>query len=549
MVRPLPDQSKKRSHRPGAMRLAAAALLLGPLSALAANPPQEQVTRDFQKTVTLGAGQAVQVENKFGQVRLHGTSGRDLKISATIRVQTGSRTESEDFAQKIRIEVDQGGQGVQVRTIYPEESSSWHMGHRKASYSVDYEIAIPADAPLTVRNSFGSVETTGIHSKSEIENSHGALTVRDAGPARLRNSFGSIDVSETAGDLALTDNNGPVQVSQIKGSLELTNRFGRITVRNVQGPVTITGGNGAVNLADAASAHITTSFGDVDVRNIHGDLTLHDNNGNVDVSWVGGAADITDSFGNVTFSDVKGRVNCRTNNGRVKGRSLPGDLVSIHNAFGNIELEDVVGALDAETSNGKIYLREARGSVTLRSSFGAIDASNIPKGIRAVTGNGDINLTNIGADTYAKTTFGMVLTERIAGNLTVENNNGPVTVHNVKGDAQVKTSFAGVTLESIGGKITVDNQNGAISVVATRPPSGCRDISLKTSFAPIHVRIPDGVGYNVSARTSFGRISSDIPLSSSGSTGGDSLSGTIGSGGCKLQLTDSNASIEIAKAP
>jgi hypothetical protein len=95
----------------------------------------------------------------------------------------------------------------------------------------------------------------------------------------------------------------------------------------------------------------------------------------------------------------------------------------------------------------------------------------------------------------------------------------------------------------------VDNQNGGISVTALRPASGCRDISLKTSFSSIHVRIPDGLGYHVAARTSFGRISSELPLTTTGNIGGDSLNGTIGAGGCQLQLTDSNGSIEIAKAP
>jgi len=165
-----------------------------------------------------------------------------------------------------------------------------------------------------------------------------------------------------------------------------------------------------------------------------------------------------------------------------------------------------------------------------------------------VTGNGAINITDIGADAYAKTSFGSVQAERINGNLTVENNNGSVIAKNIKGDARVNTSFAGVTLESVGGKIAVDNQNGAISVTAARPASGCRDISLKTSFSSIRVSVPDGVGYNVSARTSFGRISTDVPVTSTGSIGGDSLNGTIGSGGCPLQLTDSNGSIEIAKA-
>jgi len=77
--------------------------------------------------------------------------------------------------------------------------------------------------------------------------------------------------------------------------------------------------------------------------------------------------------------------------------------------------------------------------------------------------------------------------------------------------------------------------------------NACRDISLKTSFSSIRVRIPDGFGYNLTAHTSFGRITSEVPVTSTGTVGGDSLNGTIGNGGCKLQLTDTNGSIEIAK--
>src|SRR6266851_652705 len=400
----------------------------------------------------------------------------------------------------------QSGEGVRIKTIYPEEEKKWFHSSRHSSWSVSYDIAMPSDAPITVRNSFGIVEVSGVHGAADVENGYGTVNVRNAGTGRWNNAFGSIELTGA-------------------------------------------GGNGAVTLTDAASANITTSFGSVEARNIRGDLSVRDNNGNVEISGVGGSADITDSFGNVSFADVHGRVNCTTNNGRVKGSSVTGGSVTIRDSFGNIELDTISGTLDAETSNGRISVRDARGSVTLKSSFGAIEASNIPKGIRAVTGNGGISLTDIGGDTFAKTSFGSVMTDRISGNLVVENSNGAVTTRNVKGDASVNTSFAGVTLESIGGRITVDNQNGAISVTATRPSSGCRDISLKTSFSSIRVRIPGGLGYNLTARTSFGRISSELPVTSTGSIGGDTLNGTIGPGGCQLQLTDSNGSIEIAKAP
>jgi hypothetical protein len=112
----------------------------------------------------------------------------------------------------------------------------------------------------------------------------------------------------------------------------------------------------------------------------------------------------------------------------------------------------------------------------------------------------------------------------------------------------VDTSFASVTLEAIGGRIRVDNQNGAISVSASRPASGCRDISLKTSFSSIRVGVSEGLGYNLTARTSFGRVNTELPITATGSMGGETLNGTIGSGGCQLQLTNSNGNIEITKA-
>src|SRR5436853_6638566 len=81
------------------------------------------------------------------------------------------------------------------------------------------------------------------------------------------------------------------------------------------------------------------------------------------------------------------------------------------------------------------------------------------------------------------------------------------------------------------------------------PASGCGDISLKTSSSSFRVRVPEGLGYNFTARASFGRISSELPVTSTGSIGGDTMNGTIGPGGCPLQLTDSNGTIEMPKAP
>jgi len=550
MNQPSPNFCKGIGCRAAIAGLLLAMFLAAVKPVVAAHRGQEEVSRDFQKTVTLGAGQSVRIEHKFGEVRVHGESGRDVKVAATIRVQAGSHDEAQSFADKIQIDVQQTGEGVRIKTTYPNEfgrEGGWFHFGKNTSYSVNYDIAMPSDAPLNVRNNFGNTEASGIHGASDIDNGHGSISMRDVGAARVNNSFGNIELTGAGGNVSVTDTNGSVQVYDVKGALEVRNRFGSITTKNIQGAATLNGGNGAVTLSYSASGNITTSFGSVDARNVKGDLTVHDNNGNVEITTIGGAAEITNTFGSVTFSDVHGQVVCTNSNGRVKGSALTGASVTIHDSFGNIEVDNISGMLDAETSNGRINVRDARGAVTLRTSFGAIDAVNIPKGIRVTNANGAITLADIGGDAYTKTSFGSVLIERVNGNLTVENNNGSVTARNVKGDASVRTSFSGVTLEGIGGKISVDNQNGGIAVTAGRPASGCRDILLKTSFSSIRVQVPQGLGYNLTAHTSFGRISSELQVTSTGSISGDTLNGTIGSGGCLLQLNNSNGSIEITK--
>jgi len=77
------------SLRKGLLRLAAvtgilsALLLFAGKPALAENSAQEQVSRDFQKTVTLGAGQSVRVEHKFGRSGSMANRAARVKISAT----------------------------------------------------------------------------------------------------------------------------------------------------------------------------------------------------------------------------------------------------------------------------------------------------------------------------------------------------------------------------------------------------------------------------------------------------------------------------------
>src|SRR5579872_7153419 len=99
-----PSHSLRRLQRIATF-LATCSLLIAPVTkadpggaAPVPAPAQEQVQRNFQKSLSLGAGGGFSIENKFGEVRIHGESSREVNINATIRVQAGSRDEADAYA-------------------------------------------------------------------------------------------------------------------------------------------------------------------------------------------------------------------------------------------------------------------------------------------------------------------------------------------------------------------------------------------------------------------------------------------------------------------
>jgi hypothetical protein len=134
----------------------------------------------------------------------------------------------------------------------------------------------------------------------------------------------------------------------------------------------------------------------------------------------------------------------------------------------------------------------------------------------------------------------------VQGDLTAENSNGAIKASDIRGSVSARTSFASVSLDGVRESVDVVNQNGAVEVGAPSA-AGCQRVTIRTSFAPIRVYLAEGAGYTVAARTSFGKINTELPVGVSGSLGGESLSGKIGDGRCELTLTNSNGNIDLLK--
>jgi hypothetical protein len=500
----------KNSMRPSARAVRRGISVLV-LAAFAAAPcvaaPREQrqeSTRSFDRTVSVMPAQALRVEHRHGDVRITTHARSDLRVQAVIRVSADSERDAAQFLERVQIEMLDTPTAVTVRTIYPEHEWS----RRNISYAVDYTLLMPEKMPLDVHNSFGSVAVSGAKAGISVVNAHGTLTVADiTGRSRLENSFAATEASRMNGDVTITGSNGDVSATTIAGALEVTCRFGRVAVGAVRGAALVGNSNGQVEVADAASATITNSFGAVTVRDV-------------------GTANISNSNGAVRVTGVRGPATVKT-------------------SFAPVTMATIAGAVDVTNSNGDVTLKDVSAAADIRSSFGRIEVQGVKTGVRVTTGNSSVRVIDVQGPVTVKTSFGLIAVERVRGAFTADNSNGGVEAADVRGAAQVNTSFGPVTLRDVEGAVNVRNQNGAVEVTPLAQAGRCHNITVETSFSPIRVHLPQA-GYNVAARTSFGRIRTDVPITVTGSTGEGTLSGTIGAGGCSLQLTNANGDIQIA---
>jgi DUF4097 and DUF4098 domain-containing protein YvlB len=72
-----------------------------------------------------------------------------------------------------------------------------------------------------------------------------------------------------------------------------------------------------------------------------------------------------------------------------------------------------------------------------------------------------------------------------------------------------------------------------------------RDIKLKSVNGSIELGLPDSPNAQIKASTVSGGIRTDFPLQVQGGYVGKSLSGTLGSGGMRIEVSNVNGSIHI----
>ena len=254
-----------------------------------------EVTETFSRTVRLGRNGAFDLSNIAGDIVITGGGGDDVRVDAVKRARGRDDADGRARLQDVTIEVRELPNRVDVRTEYPRDGRS-----RNSFVAVDYTIALPQAASVTVK------------------------TV--SGDARVTNARGDLTLETVSGNVIAAGGRSTVMLRSVSGDIRMSDmEVTRVEARTVSGNVEYGGRlarNGDYNL-DTHSGdivlNVATSGFDLEASTFSGDvrsdyaLTL----GGTQVRNVGGRGRGPGRGIRGTFGDAGARLSVRSFSGDI----------------------------------------------------------------------------------------------------------------------------------------------------------------------------------------------------------------------------------------
>ncbi len=261
----------------------------------------------------------------------------------------------------------------------------------------------------------------------------------------------------------------------------------------------------------------------LDIASKRGDVTINNRKASVKVSL---------QHGDLALTEIAGPVQINLDKGSLRATQITGD-VDVSGRVDSVNIEDVSGAVRL---NGDFYedirLSKIAKSVIFKSSRSDMEFASL---------EGDLDIAS-----------DEVRGSQLNGPSRVNTSSKDIHLEDVTGDVQVQSNNGDVEITTSGkqpaGKVSVTTEHGdvAVTMAAKAAPD---KVNVATQHGDVTLTLPQGTGFQISAVTRKGDVSSEFDsVKVEENNGTTKANGTVGNGNSKLQIATDTGDIKIAKS-
>ena len=287
--------------------------ILAPLALLAIGLPAVAASRIEKDLELQPKGQFV-LESEVGSVTVTGESRPGAHIVVT--------SEREDLNSELEFSFS-SSDGIAHVTARRRHEGGWSH-----SYSVHFEVAVPAETRTELRTGGGNITLSGLRGAADVKTSGGPIEVNGLnGNLEAYTSGGPIRLREVTGDAQIGTSGGPIDVDALEGNLHAHTSGGGIRIDHVSGYVEAKTSGGPIRAVyspgNRHGADLETSGGPIEIA-IDPAANL-----NLDASTSGGSV----------TSDLPVRVVGKISNSSMHGSiNSGGEELRLHTSGGSIHI-------------------------------------------------------------------------------------------------------------------------------------------------------------------------------------------------------------------
>lgn len=269
-------------------------------SAAIANAAGGEFSKQYRKGWLKNGVTALQITNKFGEVKVNDMGGDSVTIKVVIRIDNASESKAKDLMNKIHINLQKTGSLVTAETEIEEN----FRGNN--SFSIDYMINIPKDRDLTINNKYGNVIINELDAKGSFEVAYGSMTAgKMKAPAgnsiKMIISYGKVTL-ETVNDANMEIKYSKLYADEIS-QIVLDSKYSEVNVDKTSN-MTLDSKYDGINIDEIGKLKSISKYTNYKIGLLTGSLDLDTGYGSVKISKVGAKFDkikITNSYGGINI--------------------------------------------------------------------------------------------------------------------------------------------------------------------------------------------------------------------------------------------------------